>query len=89
MPKLLRFSDVPPGLPIREEDAVELRALYEELPCAALRVAEALRTAGTGLRGDELLPFWRADNAVREIIGRIDELLAPERWEIPTAPEVK
>jgi hypothetical protein len=63
---------------IRPEEAAELRALYEELPYAAMRAAEALRTDGTMLRGDDLLPFWRADNAVAEIIQRINEILAPE-----------
>jgi hypothetical protein len=56
----------------------ELRALYEELPFAAMRAAEALRSDGTFLRGDDLLPFWRADNAVAEIIERINEILAPD-----------
>jgi hypothetical protein len=55
-----------------------LRALYEELPYAAMRAAEALRTDGTFLRADDLLPFWRADNAVAEIIERINEILGPE-----------
>jgi hypothetical protein len=27
------------------------------------------------MRGDDLLPFWRADNTVTEIIGRINEIL--------------
>ena len=43
-----------PGTPrrqyvIRPEEAAELRALYEELPYAAMRAAEALRTDGTTL----------------------------------------
>jgi alanine-alpha-ketoisovalerate/valine-pyruvate aminotransferase len=64
---------------IRPEDAIELRALYEELPYAAMRAAEALRTDGTTLlRGDDLLPFLRAENAVTEIIQRINEILEPE-----------
>ncbi len=50
----------------------------EELPYAAMRAAEALRTDGITLRGDDLLPFWRADNAVTEIIHRINEILEPE-----------
>jgi len=37
--------------------------LYKELPYAAMRAAETLRTDGTTMRGDDLLPFWRADNA--------------------------
>ena len=49
--------------------------LYKELPYAAMRAAETLRTDGTTMRGDDLLPFWRADNAVTEIIGRINEIL--------------
>ena len=43
-----------------------------------VRAAEALRTDGTFLRADDLLPFWRADNAVAEIIDRINEILGPE-----------
>jgi hypothetical protein len=73
-----------PGTPrrqyvIRPEEAAELRALYEELPYAAMRAAEALRTDGTTrLIGDDLLPFLRAENAVTEIIQRITEILEPE-----------
>jgi hypothetical protein len=63
---------------IRPEDAKELRKLYEELPYAAMRAAEALRTGGTTLRGDDLLPFLRAENAVTEIIQQINEILEPE-----------
>jgi hypothetical protein len=61
--------------PIRPEEAAELRELYEELPYAAMRAAEALHSDGATLRGDDLLPFWRADNAVTEIIQRINEIL--------------
>jgi hypothetical protein len=60
---------------IRPEEAIELRELYEELPYAAMRAAEALRTDGTTMRGDDLLPFLRAENAVAEIIQRINEIL--------------
>ncbi len=60
---------------IRPEEAIELRGLYKELPYAAMRAAETLRTDGTTMMGDDLLPFWRADNAVTEIIGRINEIL--------------
>ncbi|WP_407178756.1 hypothetical protein [Bradyrhizobium sp. STM 3562] len=72
-----------PALPkrrfvIRSEEAIELRSLYEELPYAAMRAAEALRADGAALRGDDLLPFWRAENAVTEIIQRINEILTPE-----------
>lgn len=63
---------------IRPEEAIALRELYEELPYAAMRAAEALRTEGTTLRGDDLLPFLRAENAVTEIIQRIAEILEPE-----------
>ena len=63
---------------IGPEDAIALRELYEELPYAAMRAAEALRTDGTTMRGDDLLPFWRADNAVAEIIYRINEILEPD-----------
>ena len=74
---------LPPGTPRRQyiitpEEAAELRALYEELPYAAMRAAEALRSDGTTLRGDGLLPFLRAENAVTEIIQRINEILEPE-----------
>jgi hypothetical protein len=75
---------LPPGTPrrqyvIRPEEAAELRALYEELPYAAMRAAEALRTdQTTRLIGDDLLPFLRAENAVTEIIQRINEILEPE-----------
>ena len=54
------------------------RALYEELPYAAMRAAEALRTDGTFLRADDLLPFWRADNAVAEIIEQMQRFFGPE-----------
>ncbi|WP_035720622.1 hypothetical protein [Bradyrhizobium sp. ARR65] len=72
-----------PALPkrrlvIRSEEAIELRDLYEELPYAAMRAAEALRADGAALRGDDLLPFWRAENEVTEIIQRINEILTPE-----------
>jgi hypothetical protein len=36
---------------------------------------EALRTDGTILRGDDLLDFSRAEDAVTEIIRRISEIL--------------
>ncbi len=72
---------LPQGLhPLRPEQAVELKALYEELPYAAMRAAAALRTDGTVLRGDDLLPFWHAESAVTKIIQRINELLAPGPW---------
>jgi hypothetical protein len=60
---------------LRPDEAMALRELYEELPYAAMRAAEALRTDGTTLRGDDLLPFVRAENAVTEIIQRINEIL--------------
>jgi hypothetical protein len=75
---------LPPGTPRRQyvitaEEAAELRALYEALPYAAMRAAEALRTdQTTRLIGDDLLPFLRAENAVTEIIQRINEILEPE-----------
>jgi hypothetical protein len=43
-----------------------------------MRAAEALRTDGTTLRGDDLLPFLRAENAITEIMQRISEILEPE-----------
>jgi hypothetical protein len=63
---------------IRPDEAIALRELYEELPYAAMRAAEALRTDGTTLRGDDLLPFLRAENAITEIIQQINEILEPE-----------
>ena len=81
MPKPLRSQPWPvlkSRYTLRPDEVTELRALYEELPYAAMRAAEALRTDGTFLRGDDLLPFWRADNAVAEIIDRINEFLGPE-----------
>ena len=56
-------------------EIAELRSLYEELPYAAMRAAEALRVDGKHMTTDDLLPFWRADNAVAEIIARINEIL--------------
>ena len=75
-----RLSSTTPKRPyfVGPEDAIALRELYEELPYAAMRAAEALRTDGTTLRGDGLLPFLRAENAVTEIIQRINEILEPE-----------
>jgi hypothetical protein len=81
MPKPVRSQPWPvlkSRFTLRPDEVAELRALYEELPYAAMRAAEALRADGTFLRGDDLLPFWRADNAVAEIIERINEILAPE-----------
>src|SRR5260370_35064755 len=72
---------------IRPEEAIELRGLYEELPYAAMRAAEALRRGGITLRGDDLLPFWRADTAVTEIVLRINEILEPEVAVIAQRPE--
>jgi len=40
-----------------------------------MRAAAALRTDGTILRGDDLLDFSRAEDAVTEIIRRINEIL--------------
>jgi len=62
---------------IRPEEAIELRQLYEELPYAAMRAAQALRTDGTTMRGDDLLLFSRAEAVVTEIIRRINEILEP------------
>ncbi len=81
MPKPLRSQPWPAlksRSTLRPDEVAELRALYEELPFAAMRAAEALRSDGTFLRGDDLLPFWRADNAVAEIIERINQILAPD-----------
>ena len=57
------------------DEIAELRSLYEELPYAAMRAAEALRVDGKPMMADDLLPLWRADNAVAEIIQRINEIL--------------
>jgi len=81
MPKPLRSQPWPvlkSRYTFRPDEVAELRVLYEELPFAAMRAAEALRSDGTVLRGDDLLPFWRADNAVAEIIERINEILTPD-----------
>jgi hypothetical protein len=78
-PQRLPFAAPKHRYVIRPEEAKELRELYEELPYAAMRAAEALRSGGTALlRGDDLLPFLRAENAVAEIIQRINEILEPE-----------
>lgn len=83
-PILLPFPVPKAPVGLRPEDAVELRRLYEELPYAALRAAETLRTDGTMLRGDDLLPFRSAESAVAEIVERINAILeqlfpAPKR----------
>jgi hypothetical protein len=72
-----RLSSTTPKRPyfVGPEDAIALRELYEELPYAAMRAAPALRTDGTILRGDDLLGFSRAEDAVAEIIRRINEIL--------------
>jgi hypothetical protein len=77
-PQRLPFTALKHRYVIRPEEAIELRELYEELPYAAMRAAEALRSGETTLRGDDLLPFMRAENAVTEIIQRINEILEPE-----------
>jgi hypothetical protein len=77
-PQRLAFTTPKRRYVIRSEEAIALRELYEELPIAAMRAAEALRTDGTTLRGDDLLPFSRAEDAVTEIIQRINEILEPE-----------
>jgi hypothetical protein len=48
-----------------------------------MRAAEALRTDGTIMRGDDLLPFRRAESVVTEIIQRINEILAPKAYMPP------
>jgi hypothetical protein len=74
-PQRLPFTTPKRPYFIGPEDAIALRELYEELPYAAMRAAEALRTDGTILRGDDLLDFSRAEDAVTEIIRRISEIL--------------
>ena len=76
-PQLLPFPSLFPKsrFSLRPEEVAELRSLYEELPYAAMRAAEALRSDGKHMIADDLLPFWRADNAVAEIIESINEIL--------------
>ena len=74
-PQRLPFTTPKRSYFISPEDAIALRELYEELPYAAMRAAAALRTDGTILRGDDLLDFSRAEDAVTEIIRRINEIL--------------
>jgi len=74
-PRRLNFPNPKHWYVLRADEAIALRELYEELPYAAMRAAEALRTDGTPLRGDDLLPFVRAENAVTDIIERINEIL--------------
>ena len=74
-PRRLPFATPAPPFFLRPEQAVELRALYEELPYAAMRAAEALRTDGTILRGDDLLRFSREEEAVTDIVRRIRAIL--------------
>jgi hypothetical protein len=78
-PQLLPFPSPFPKsrFSLSPVEVAELRGLYEELPYAAMRAAEALRVDGKHMMTDELLPFWRADNAVAEIIERINEILMP------------
>src|ERR1700739_3675312 len=76
-PQLLPFPSPFPKsrYSLSPAEVVELRSLYEELPYAAMRAAEALRVDGKRMTTDDLLPFWRADNAVAEIVARINEIL--------------
>ena len=76
-PQLLPFPSPFPKsrYSLSPDEVAELRSLYEELPYAAMRAAEALRVDGKYMTTDDLLPFWRADNAVAEIIARINEIL--------------
>ncbi len=57
------------------EEVNELRELFEELPYASMRAAASLRANGKPMRGDDLLPFFRAESAVAEILQRIREIL--------------
>jgi hypothetical protein len=79
-PQLLPFPAPFPKsrFSLRPEEVAELRGLYEELPYAAMRAAESLRVDGRHMIADDLLPFWRADNAVAEIVQRINEILTPK-----------
>jgi hypothetical protein len=55
--------------------AAELRELYEELPVAAMRAAETLRTNGMPLEGEALRRFFDEEADVAEIIRRIRAVL--------------
>jgi hypothetical protein len=57
-PQKLPFQFPKSRYVFRPEEAIELRGLYGELPYAAMRAAEAPRTDGTTMRGDDMLPFW-------------------------------
>ena len=74
-PQQLIFTAPKHRYVLQPEEAIELRELYQELPYAAMRAAETLRADGTIMRGDDLLPFFKAENAVAEIIQRINEIL--------------
>ena len=56
-------------------EVVELLRLYEELPYASMRAAEALRIDGAALRGDALERFRDEELAVAAIIERIKQIL--------------
>jgi hypothetical protein len=60
---------------IGPHDAAELKKLYEELPFAAMRAADALRTNGTALEGPALQRFRDEEANVAEIFERIKQVL--------------
>jgi hypothetical protein len=60
---------------IGPQDAAELKKLYEELPFAAMRAADALRTNGIPLEGPALQRFRDEEANVAEIIRRIQQIL--------------
>jgi hypothetical protein len=71
---MLKFSSrilQPIRVPIGPHDAAELKRLYEELPFAAMRAAETLRTNGMVLEGESLQRFLDEEANVAEIIRRI------------------
>jgi hypothetical protein len=62
---------------IGPQQAAELKKLYEELPYAAMRAADTLRTDGTPLEGPALQRFLDEEANVADIIGRIQQILHP------------
>jgi hypothetical protein len=57
--------------------AADLKKLYEELPYAAMRAADTLRTDGTPLEGPALQRFLDEEENVANIIQQIQQILHP------------
>jgi hypothetical protein len=57
------------------DQAVELRALYDELPDASAAAAEALGSTGAVPTGMALQRFRELDARVMEIVDRIKQIL--------------